>query len=371
MNIIKFQKQNTHLTLQDVYNKFHNIETPKCYCGDSQLFLNMNKGYLGYCSHDCKQKELKYNITNIMSILETDGLIFSSYDYRQIYKFLNITSEEVYLMKYPNSGKCIICSKQTSFINSKQGFLKTCSYLCGNKLERRKLTDEEKQIAKDKRKETNLTKYGVESNLQLIDNTGSNNISHRQDVKDKRKSTMVAKYGVEYALQNKDILQKVIDTNIERYGTEHIMQTPAGQEKFKTTMLVRYNVASAMNSAELVEKFKNSRIKNFSIRENEIGIEGYVYILKFTDTDYIKIGLTNKLNLRFKGLRKDFGDFNILHIIKTNSCRELELFLHKKYGEFRVILAEGCGKTEFFNINNIDLNDLPIHLNYEFLFNEL
>lgn len=126
-----------------------------------------------------------------------------------------------------------------------------------------------------------------------------------------------------------------------------------------------------MNSAELVEKFKNSRIKNFSIRENEIGIEGYVYILKFTDTDYIKIGLTNNLNLRFKSLRKDFGDFNILHIIKTNSCRELELFLHKKYGEFRVILVEGCGKTEFFNINNIDLNDLPIHLNYEFLFNEL
>lgn len=141
-----------HLTLQETYNNFHNIETPACVCGQSQLFLNLNKGYLGFCSHDCKQKELKYNYSNIISIVEKDGLIFSSYDYRQIYKFIGLSSEDLYLTKYPDSGKCLVCGTQTNFINTKQGFLKTCSYLCGNSLERRKLTDEEKIIATAKRK---------------------------------------------------------------------------------------------------------------------------------------------------------------------------------------------------------------------------
>lgn len=372
LSIIKMYNENkSDMSKKEVYNKYHNIESPVCYCGKEQLFLSLSKGYLGYCSHDCKQKHQKYNIYNIISIIQRDGLVFSSYDYRQIFKFLNLSIEDLFKIKYPEQGKCILCGEPARFISAEKGFSKTCSYACGNKLQRKKLSEEEQQSANEKRKNTNIERYGVECNLSLLDRTGENNVSHNEITKINRKRTMIERYGVEHALQNKEIYEKQVATNISKYGETHIMKTEKGKELFRRSMLHKYNVQYSMQNKELVEKFKNSRIKNFSLRETEMGLDGVVYILYFNDVKLVKIGMSGNYKERLKSLYKDFGEFDIKYIIKTNSCRELELYFHEKFQESRVVLPYGCGKTEFFDeniINNIRLDELPVHLNYEFLF---
>lgn len=148
------------------------IKPPKCYCGDKLKFISLTQGYDNYCCSDCRQKKEKYNMENILKIILNDGLNFSSYEYRQIKKHLNMSSEDVYLIKYPNSNICCVCGKNTRYKNSQVGFSKTCSYECGNSLPRRKLNNSEKENASIKRKQTNMEKYGVEYNLQLLDHTG-------------------------------------------------------------------------------------------------------------------------------------------------------------------------------------------------------
>lgn len=365
MSIQKIINLNKGKDLEEIYLEYYNIKTPLCVCGKFQKFINTSKGYSGYCSVECKQKIEKYNKEMIFERIRTEEeLTFSSYEYRKIMEYMALSSEDIYLIKYPNSDRCEVCGGKCSFVNAKVGFLKTCSYVCGNSLPRRKLNELEKNRADAKRRRTNLERYGVEHNFQLLDNTGLNNTAHDPKTKDKRIKTNLERYGVEHALQNKEILEKQRKTSLERYGDEFPLRTEKGMTTYRNTMNLKYGVDFPMQSPKLVERFKESRLNNFSVRQSLDGLHGFVYITYFTELDLFKIGVTNNIKSRHNKLKNDFGEFNIIEIFESNNCYVLESYLHKKFSSNRTILNEGCGKTEFFklnlkDINNINLYDLP------------
>ncbi len=98
----------------------------------------------------------------------------------------------------------------------------------------------------EKRKKTNLEKYGVEHALQLkethekkkktnLEKYGFENAMKTDEVKQKVKKSMLEKYGVECALQIKEVKEKIKQTTLEKYGVEHLLQVKEIREKGRKT----------------------------------------------------------------------------------------------------------------------------------------
>lgn len=101
--------------------------------------------------------------------------------------------------------KCIVCGNELSskqFLTYKLGYLDTCCVNCTRKLDR----------VKEKRKQTNLERYGVENPFQS------------KIKKDKIKQTNLERYGTNNPAQSKIIKDKIKQTNLERYSVSFVGQ---------------------------------------------------------------------------------------------------------------------------------------------------
>ena len=80
----------------------------------------------------------------------------------------------------------------------------------------------------------------------------------KQAIQDKRKATNLQRYGVEYISQSPEIQNKVIQTNLEKYGVERPLQSTEIYDKMKDTLKTKYGVdnVSKLNSVKL--KIQNS-----------------------------------------------------------------------------------------------------------------
>lgn len=95
---------------------------------------------------------------------------------------------------------------------------------------------------REKIKETNLKKYGVEYSLQ------------DEDIRNKGRETCKEKYGKDWYTQTKEYSDRVKKTNLERYGTEWYMQSDDFEQKTKSTLQERHGVDHPMH----VEEYKNN-----------------------------------------------------------------------------------------------------------------
>ena len=107
------------------------------------------------------------------------------------------------------------------------------------------------QKAKEKRKITNLERYGVEHVLL------------NPQVKEKANKVMVEKYGSKHALQNKDNLNKFKSTMVDRYGVEYSLQNKDLHKKFIDSMNELYGVNHALHRNEFKQKMKETNLDNF------------------------------------------------------------------------------------------------------------
>jgi hypothetical protein len=119
--------------------------------------------------------------------------------------------------------RCELCGKSVEFKKTKLKYDTFCSVQCATRSD----------TTKNKRKETNVTRYGVfnvsnvdriqEQKAQtLLKNYGTINMNHIDVINDKRKSTNILKYG-HYNPFGSDIIKDVIkNTNTTRYGIQHI-----------------------------------------------------------------------------------------------------------------------------------------------------
>lgn len=132
-------------------------------------------------------------------------------------------------------------------------------------------TDEEIIASNEKRKLTNIEKYGVDN----IGKTEKAKINHAKFYENgelvdrlakKIKATNIERYGVEVPVQNDQIKEKIKQTNIERYGAENPNQNEEIREKTKETNIRRYGVENTFQNEEIKEKIKSTNVEKYGVK---------------------------------------------------------------------------------------------------------
>lgn len=114
---------------------------------------------------------------------------------------------------------------------------------------------------KDKIKETNKEKYGVENPFS------------REDIKNKIKETNKEKYGYEHAYKNKEIQEKTKETNLRKYGCENPFQNEEIKDKIKNKLKEKYGCEHPLQSEKIKEKFRNTVKEKFGVEYPSQNIE--------------------------------------------------------------------------------------------------
>ena len=104
---------------------------------------------------------------------------------------------------------------------------------------------------KEKRKQTNMERFGVENPYQS------------KEIQEKIKQKNLELYGVEYATQRKDVKEKIDKSTLESQGAKRYLQTEEGQNKFKQSCLEKYGVENPYQSEEKKEKIKQTNLKRY------------------------------------------------------------------------------------------------------------
>ena len=175
---------------------------------------------------------------------------------------------------YPNLFQCK-CGNQTTFNkNWKDGYRKYCSAKCS-------ATD---LTTKEKRKNTNLDKYGVDNvaksdqikdkqmqtNLQKY---GTKSSAQNEEVKKKHTDTILEKYGVDNYFKSDDFKKKARKSTLEKYGEEHFVQTEEYKEKAKQTNLDKYDVDWYTKTEEYKEKTKQTNLDKYGVEHPSKNID--------------------------------------------------------------------------------------------------
>ena len=154
------------------------------------------------------------------------------------------------------------------------------------------------------------------------------------------KEKMLKKYGVEHVTQSKEIREKIRKTNLEKYGVECNLQLISSsenskknwdeqgdeiREKIKNTSMRKYGTESPNQAYEVKEKQKIGLIKNWGSIENAYSHKQKVgkatKLEKYGDSNY-----HNKEQMS-KTLKQRHLDFE-----KTNNCTRYTRIV-KKYGQ--------------------------------------
>ena len=109
----------------------------------------------------------------------------------------------------------------------------------------------EMDAIKDKRRKTNLEKFGVENCYQS------------EEIKQKIKETCLKKYGVEHHNQREEVKQKIDESTIKSQGAKRYLQTEVGQQKYKNTCLEKYGVENTFQSEEKKNKIKATNLEKY------------------------------------------------------------------------------------------------------------
>ena len=110
-----------------------------------------------------------------------------------------------------------------------------------------------KQKRKEKVKETNLKKYGVEYPMQS------------KEIKEKAKKTTLEHYGVEYSFQKQEVQLKAKQSIKEKYGVNNIREIEEINKKIEETNLKKYGVKNVFASNEIKEKIKETNKNNLGV----------------------------------------------------------------------------------------------------------
>lgn len=313
----------------------------------------------------------------------------------QRYPDVNKFSAAIYLyyrnMEHP---KCPICGKPTPFLDYTRGFQRCCSSKCATN----------DPAFREKSKQTNLRKYGVEHASQnkdikkkIVDTTvsrhgGMGNAS--ESTKAKQQGTMLDKYGAKHARQvdelNKKanetligkyggcgarsqiIADKIAQTMLDKYGVPNYALTPEMHAKARATNLKRYGFEIATQNPEISNKISRSKMRSFTELHNNI-----LYIEKDDNGDIYYTckcpheecrGCTEKqykiLAQRYCDRRLDGTEpcTNLLPVMKShNKNTSLELFVSRVLDECGV--DPSTIKTNYralLSPKEVDIYD-PIH----------
>jgi len=122
---------------------------------------------------------------------------------------------------------------------------------------------------KEKIRQTNLEKYGVENPSQV------------PEIRAKQLATNLERYGDEQTLRVPEIREKGRQTNIAQFGVPDPAQAPEVQEKIKQTNLVRYGVEWTTQDSKTKSSMNESLRRFMSIESNRL-----IYSLTHNEESY-------------------------------------------------------------------------------------
>lgn len=129
---------------------------------------------------------------------------------------------------------------------------------------------------KNKKKKTNLERYGVEwttrSNKVLearriknLERYGVENVLSSHIVRDEIKQKLIEKYGVDVPAKSKEIRQKMKNTCMERYGVENVFSSIDFIEKSKQTNFDNHGFEYVLSSPNIREKIKQTTFNKYGV----------------------------------------------------------------------------------------------------------
>ena len=133
-----------------------------------------------------------------------------------------------------------------------------------------------KECGKEKVRNTNLERYGVENpflNEEIKEKVRNTNLERygvenpflNEEIKEKVRNTNLERYGFKYSAQNEEIKEKIKNTNLERYGVEYPFQSDEIQEKVKQSILDIYGVEFITQHPDIKEKTKNTNLDRYGV----------------------------------------------------------------------------------------------------------
>jgi hypothetical protein len=204
-----------------------------------------------------------------------------------------------------------------------------------------------KKLCVEKRKETCMEKYGVESALQS------------KEIRDKGKKTCLKKFGVEYASQSKDIKKQIKQTCMEKYGVEHSSQSQNVKEKFKQTCMEKYGVDTPFQSEEIQEKIKQTCMEKYGV-ENPFQSEEIKEKIKINCVkSYGVENVSQSQQIKEKKKKTLFKNYGVEYFSQSEELRKKgEQTLFNNYGvkhslqskEIRLKMEQTC--LEKFGVEN-------------------
>ena len=163
--------------------------------------------------------------------------------------------ESVYRIKYNIDiiPKCPVCGKNNNYIGGKKGYTNHCCCTC-TQLD---------NVVRDKNKQTNIIKYGVDNGAKSIQ-AKEKYIKHIREKYNDNKITN--------AWQAKEVIEKIKITTFKRYGVTNYAQLKSHQDKLK--------------SKETIEKRNNTKKLNHTVNSSKSENKSYL-ILKEKYPDVI------------------------------------------------------------------------------------
>ena len=196
----------------------------------------------GKGNHFCSFIKFKCDGCNAIHEMKYDTLHYRSHNH-----FCDDMCRKMHYIVQLKCDQCGIQIQKKRSIVTKHNF---CSDRCmndagrvGNVLYNQKIrTSQEKYacdhaaqngLAKNKRKATNVTRYGVSNPFES------------EDVKLKIIKTNILNRGVSYPTQDPVVINKQQQTNVERYGVRNVFQSSMIKAQIKNTIKTKYGVEYA------------------------------------------------------------------------------------------------------------------------------
>ena len=154
----------------------------------------------------------------------------------------------------PDCGKPvkIVDKSYAMFIKNGPKRCKDCANAAISVRAKSKTAEEQRRIT-EKRKQTNLSRFGTEYATQ------------NGDIKQKQIDTCMQRYGTSTPLQNEEIKQTMQEHNIEKYGVEHPMQLESVRDKQHQTVLDKYGVDNVSQLSSTREKIQKTWIEKYGV----------------------------------------------------------------------------------------------------------
>jgi hypothetical protein len=146
-----------------------------------------------------------------------------------------------YFINNKNTEVFCYCGKKTRFHSSNtKGFSEFCSIKCSSN----------SQSVKNKTKNTNKEKYGVEHHLKL------------KSQLDKQKKTNLEKYGVENIFND---VKKIKDSVYKKYGVDNPFKSDIIKEKIKKTNIEKYGFDNPSKNDDIKNKKIKTSLEKFGV----------------------------------------------------------------------------------------------------------